>query len=125
MTRAQRVVSALILTERRLAEWWDEGPSAALGRWACRRLLLHSDVCRGRGDHLCDPAIIDGWYLESGRWVRFVTDDPTAAEQVVAVFDSYSQAEHVEGINEGRKRVQARRDARQDRAQAAPERTDR
>lgn len=43
----------------------------------------------------------------------------TAAEQVVARMDSYSQEAHTEGIKAARERAHAKRAARKARAQAA------
>lgn len=43
----------------------------------------------------------------------------TAAEQVVARMDSYSQEAHAEGIRAARERALAKRAARKDRAAAA------
>lgn len=43
----------------------------------------------------------------------------TAAEQVVARLDSYSQAAHAEGLKAARERAQAKRAARRERARAA------
>jgi len=43
----------------------------------------------------------------------------TAVDQFVARLDSYSQADHAEGINAARERADARRAAIQERARAA------
>lgn len=45
--------------------------------------------------------------------------EPTAAEQVVARLDSYSQEEHAQHIEAARERIEGRRAARRDRAAEA------
>ncbi|GAA2169286.1 hypothetical protein GCM10009845_35220 [Pedococcus bigeumensis] len=54
--------------------------------------------------------------------LRKQTSATTAAEQVVARLDTYSQAEHVDAIKQARERGEDRRLARRLRAEAAAER---
>lgn len=52
-------------------------------------------------------------------WRHDMVEPATAAEQVVARLDSYSQAQHVDGINQARERSETRRAAHREKAEAA------
>lgn len=76
-------------------------------------------LARQSGGRHADPRRVKRPPLTS--WLYVGRHRATAAEQVVARLDSYSQAEHVEGISKARERGEERRASRRARARAAAE----